>query len=137
MTGKLLTPAELADRQRNALAELDEFYGELRNAKSRLARRALTHINALVDELHDACQLLAKYRQHVQDCESIDFLDRIGEAGSEVTFTPAEVAVLMALRGEDYGPAERSTLLTPSEHTELFTRANEPRAMRPEGYSND
>lgn len=45
--------------------------------------------------------LLAKYRQHVQDCESIDFLDKIG--ASDVTFTPAEVAALMALRGEEYG----------------------------------
>lgn len=86
-------------QQAEALAELDEFYAELRNG-SRLARRALTHIHALVDEVHDACQLLAKYRQHVQDCESIDFLDRIGEAGSEVTFTPAEVAALKAMRNE-------------------------------------
>lgn len=49
--------------------------------------------------VHDACQLLAKYRQHVQDCESIDFLDQFGE--SDVTFTPAEKAALMALRKEN------------------------------------
>lgn len=103
MTGKVLTPSELADRQRNALAELDEFYGELRNAKSRLARRARTHIHALDDELHDSRQLLAKYRQHVQDCESIDFLDRLNQGQySDVTFTPAEVAALMAMRPEGY-----------------------------------
>lgn len=48
-----------------------------------------------------AVALLAKYRQHVQDCESIDFLDQIGE--SDVTFTPAEKAALLALRGEEYG----------------------------------
>lgn len=102
MTAKHLTLAEFEERQRNALAELNEFYGELRNAKSRLARRALTHIHALVDEVHDACQLLAKYRQHVQDCESIDFLDRLNERQfSEVTFTPAEVAALLALREEN------------------------------------
>lgn len=89
-------------QQAEALAELEEFYGELRNAKSRLARRALAHINALVNELHDSCQLLAKYRQHVQDCESIDFLDQIGDACSDVTFTPAEKAALLALRGEEY-----------------------------------
>ena len=54
----------------------------------------------LVHELHAAHQLLAKYRQHVQDCESIDFLDQIGE--SDVTFTPAEKAALLALREENH-----------------------------------
>lgn len=54
-------------------------------------------------ELDDARQLLAKYRQHVEDCESIDFLDRIGERCSDVTFTPAEQATLLALRGEENG----------------------------------
>ena len=86
-------------QQAEALAELEEFYGELRNAKSRLARRALCHINALVNELHDTWQLLAKYRQHVKDCESIDYLDQIGE--SDVTFTPDEKAALMALSEEN------------------------------------
>jgi DNA anti-recombination protein RmuC len=87
-----------AERERENLAELEEFYAELRKAKSRLTRRALTHINALVNELNDAQQLLAKYRQHVEDCESIDFLDQIGDARSDVTFTPAEQAALLALR---------------------------------------
>lgn len=93
------------ERERNNLAELEEFYAELRNAKSRLARRALSHINSLTDErdqalaeLNAAQQLLAKYRQHVEDCESIDFLDRIGERCSDGTFTPDEHASLLALR---------------------------------------
>lgn len=84
-------------QQAEALAELEEFYAELRNG-SRLARRALTHIHALVDEVHDACQLLAKYRQHVQEWAGHDCLDSIGHTAALVTFTPAEVAALLELR---------------------------------------
>lgn len=53
----------------------------------------------LYGERDRATELLAKYRQHVQDCESIDFLDQIGE--SDVTFTPGEKAALLALRKEN------------------------------------
>lgn len=101
--GCIDTPAAVleAERQRNALAELEEFYGELRNAKSQLARRALTHIHALVNELHDACQLLVKYRQHVQGWAGHDGLDSLGHPAALVTFTPAEVAALRALRSKE------------------------------------
>lgn len=48
-----------------------------------------------------ATELLAKYRQHVGDCEGSDFLDQLNVGWSDVTFTPAEVAALMALRKEN------------------------------------
>lgn len=66
---------------------------DLDSDNSRLTRE---RDQALVDR-NLVVELLAKYRQHVQDCESIDFLDQIGESG--VTFTPAEKAALLALRG--------------------------------------
>lgn len=45
-------------------------------------------------------ELLAKYRQHVQDCESIDFLEWLNDhTKSDVKFSPAEVATLLDLRG--------------------------------------
>lgn len=48
-----------------------------------------------------ATELLAKYRQHVLDCEHIDYLGQIGESWSSVVFTPAEVAALTALRSKE------------------------------------
>lgn len=35
-------------------------------------------------------ELLKKYMQHVKDCESIDYVDRIGDSQSEVEFTQEE-----------------------------------------------
>lgn len=47
-----------------------------------------------------AAILLAKYVEHVRQCEGIDFIDRIGEVawGSDVEFTPEEIAHLETLR---------------------------------------
>lgn len=45
-------------------------------------------------------ELLKKYMQHVRDCESIDYVDRIGDCGSDVDFTDDEKAELERLSEE-------------------------------------
>lgn len=44
--------------------------------------------------------LLMKYMQHVRDCESIDFVDPIGDFCSDVEFTDEEKAELERISAE-------------------------------------
>lgn len=45
-------------------------------------------------------ELLKKYMQHVKDCESIDYVDQIGDYMSEVEFTKEEREELERLSDE-------------------------------------
>lgn len=45
-------------------------------------------------------ELLKKYMQHVKDCESIDYVDQIGDYMSEVEFTEEEKAELERISDE-------------------------------------
>lgn len=48
----------------------------------------------------DYKELLKKYMQHVQSCESITFVDHIGSYRTEVDFTDAEKAELGRIEDE-------------------------------------
>lgn len=45
-------------------------------------------------------ELLKKYMQHVQSCESITYVDHIGSCCTEIDFTEAEKAELERIEDE-------------------------------------
>jgi hypothetical protein len=48
----------------------------------------------------DYLELLKKYMAHIKDCESIDYVDQIGDYCSEVVFTDEQKAELKKLSAE-------------------------------------
>lgn len=47
-------------------------------------------------------ELLEKYMQHVRSCESIDYVDQIGDYCSDVIFTDEEKTELQRIRDESF-----------------------------------